>query len=244
MPTSSKDKIISESQSSKATVARDLRTEGKLHEAIEMYHKVLFLKEDPQYMSELAEIYEALMDLSSAVTFYRRVHQLNGSFQAHEKVKTLTKIQGLQLLEVGSVKNILEDTEFEPFVKRYPAFHRKLVKKAGEKPVVSDYLMTCLAYLEVNQRQLALSEIENCMMIEEKDADLVVMQGLILWSLMETKKGYEAFWVAYGLERGSYEVGMFLEMITPELETLYKEAKYDLIDRKNEKCGLKVKKGL
>ena len=59
------------------------------------------------------------------------------------------------------------------------------------------------------------------------------MQGLILWSLMESKKGYEAFWQAYALDRNNYEVNMFLEMINPELETLYKEAKYDLIDRKN-----------
>ena len=100
-----------------------------------------------------------MMDLSSAVTFHRRVYHLNGSFQAQEKVKSLTKIQGLQMLQVGSVKNIVEDTEFEPFIKRYPAFHKVLVKKAAKTPVVSDYLMTCLAYLEVNQRQLALNEI-------------------------------------------------------------------------------------
>ena len=33
-------------------------------------------------------------------------------------------------------------------------------------------------------------------------------------------------------------------MIGPEIERIYKEAKYDLIDRKVEKCRLKVKKGL
>ena len=33
-------------------------------------------------------------------------------------------------------------------------------------------------------------------------------------------------------------------MINPEIDRIYKEAKYDLIDRKIEKCRLKVKKGL
>ena len=33
-------------------------------------------------------------------------------------------------------------------------------------------------------------------------------------------------------------------MIMPQLEGLYKEAKYDLIDNELSKCKLKVKKGL
>lgn len=52
------------------------------------------------------------MDLSSASLFYRRVHQLNKSPSALEKVKAISKIQGLQLLSIGCVKNILEDSEF------------------------------------------------------------------------------------------------------------------------------------
>jgi len=59
----------------------------------------------------------------------------------------MTKIQGLQLLKIGSVKNILEDTEFEPFIKRYPAFHKKLMKRISDKQIFSDYLESCLAYL-------------------------------------------------------------------------------------------------
>jgi hypothetical protein len=100
-----------------------------------------------------------MYDLSSAILFYRRVHQLGGNCaaSAQDKVKEMTKIQGLQLLEIGSIKNILEDTEFEPFIKRYPAFHKKLMKKIAEKSMVCDYLESCLAYLEVNQRQLALN---------------------------------------------------------------------------------------
>lgn len=69
----------------------------------------------------------------------------------------MTKIQGLQLLKIGSVKNILEDTEFEPFIKRYPAFHKKLMKRISDKQIFSDYLESCLAYLQVNQRQLSLN---------------------------------------------------------------------------------------
>ena len=52
------------------------------------------------------------MDLKSASLFYRRTHQLNNSPSALEKVKNIAKIQGLQLLSIGSAKNILEDTEF------------------------------------------------------------------------------------------------------------------------------------
>lgn len=56
---------------------------------------------------ELAEIYEKNMDLSSASLFYRRAHHLNNSALALEKLKLIAKIQGIQLLELGSVKNIL-----------------------------------------------------------------------------------------------------------------------------------------
>jgi hypothetical protein len=48
-----------------------------------------------------------------------------------------------------------------------------------------------LAYLEVNQRQTALSEVDNCIMLDENDADLLVLRAMILWSLLETSRGYE-----------------------------------------------------
>jgi hypothetical protein len=105
------------------------------------------LKEDPHYLFELAEIYEKMMDLTSASLFYRRTHQLNNSSAALEKVKNIAKIQGLQLLSIGSVKNILDDSEFEVFVKRYPQFHKKIMKKIADRPIFSDYLESAMAYL-------------------------------------------------------------------------------------------------
>jgi hypothetical protein len=57
MKQTSKDKIINESLGDKLALARDLRREEKCSEAIEAYHKVLFLREDGQFMLELAEIY-------------------------------------------------------------------------------------------------------------------------------------------------------------------------------------------
>lgn len=68
-------------------------------------------------------------DVSSAILFYKRAHQLAGAANFLEKTRTLSRIEGIQLLSIGSAKNILLDTTFEPFVKRYPAFHRKLIEK-------------------------------------------------------------------------------------------------------------------
>lgn len=67
---------------------------------------------------------------------------------------------------------------------------------------------------------------------------------MLFWSMLEDAKAYKEFWNAYSLDKGHPEVQLFLETITPKVETLYKEAKYDLIDRKLEKCRLKVKEGL
>lgn len=92
---------------------------------------------------------------------------------------------------MGSAKNILADSEFESFTRRYPAFHRRMLRKLTEKRPIADYLESCLAYLEVNQRQLALAEADNCIMLDETDADLLVLRALILWSLLETSRGYE-----------------------------------------------------
>lgn len=50
-------------------------------------------------------------------------------------------------MQVGAVKNILEDTEFPLFAKGYPNFHRKLMKKIEEKPLFCDYLESALAFL-------------------------------------------------------------------------------------------------
>jgi Tfp pilus assembly protein PilF len=97
-----------------------------------------------------------------------------------------------------------------------------LIKKINEKKSICDYLESCLAYLEVNQRQLALGEIENCIMIDETDPDLIVLHALIYWSLLELSKGYKLFWNAYSLEKTNTEVILFIQMITPELEKLYK----------------------
>ena len=55
---------------------------------------------------------------------------------------------------------------------------------------MSEHLASCLAYLEVNQRKMALDSVENCLMITEKDPDMLVLKGIINWSLMENKKGY------------------------------------------------------
>ncbi len=70
----------------------------------------MFLKEDPEHLLELAHIYEEIYDISTAVLFYRRAHQIKPTPQNKEKIKLLMKIRGLQLLETGSGKNILEDT--------------------------------------------------------------------------------------------------------------------------------------
>lgn len=121
-------------------MARDLKREERYAEAIEAYHKVLFLREEAQFMLELAEIYEKMYDVSSAILFYRRTFELNKSSQALERGKFLSKVQGLQLLEIGSIKNILEDTEFVTFFKRYPAFHKRMMKKLTEKKTIGDYL--------------------------------------------------------------------------------------------------------
>ena len=135
-------------------------------------------------MYELAEIYEKVLDFSSATLFYRRVHQLNNSSLAFQKVKYFAKVKGLQLLEIGSVKNILEDTQFQVFKKRYTTFHKRLFKKVAEKALYRQYLHSALAYLEVNHRQLALNEIDNCIIIEEKDVDLVIFRAMIYWSIL------------------------------------------------------------
>lgn len=166
-------------------------------------------------MLELAEIYEKNCDIASAILFYRRVNQLSTNSTAQEKVKFLSKVQGLQLLALGSTKNILADSEFESFINRYPAFHKRLLRKLEEKKTVADYLEGCLAYLEVNQRQFALSEVDNCIMLEENDADLLVLRAMILWSLLETSRGYEEFWAAFRLDRTNPEVMAFLQMISP-----------------------------
>lgn len=76
------------------------------------------------------------------------------------------------------------------FSKRYPQFHRRLVKRVSERPLFGDYLESALAYLEVNQREFALGEVENCIMIEERDCDLLVLRALLLWSMLEVAKGY------------------------------------------------------
>jgi hypothetical protein len=59
-----------------------------------------------------------------------------------------------------------------------------LFKKVADKPIYGEYLHSALAYLEVNHRQLALNEIDNCIIIEEKDADLVILRAMIYWSIL------------------------------------------------------------
>lgn len=54
-------------------------------------------------------------------------------------------------------------------------------------------------------------------MIDERDADLVVLRGMVYWSIFETAKGYKEFWNAYSLDKGQPEVQLFLEMISPEI---------------------------
>lgn len=76
MKLSSKDRIINDSSEEKLALARSLRNSGNFQGAIEMYHKVLFLKENIDALVEMAEIYEKIMDVSTAVLFYRRSLQI------------------------------------------------------------------------------------------------------------------------------------------------------------------------
>ena len=65
------------------------------------------------------------------------------------------------------------------------------MKKIQEKHLFSDYLESAMAFLEVNQRELALSEVDNCIMIDEKDADLTILRAMVLWSLLDNPNGYK-----------------------------------------------------
>jgi hypothetical protein len=58
----------------------------------------------------MAEIYEKIMDVSTAVLFYKRSLQIVPRQDIKEKIQNLTLVKGLQMLEVGSVKNILQDS--------------------------------------------------------------------------------------------------------------------------------------
>lgn len=196
----------------------------------------------------MGEIYESMLDHSSAILFYKRSLQLLPRPDIKEKVQKLTLVKGLELLETGSAKNILLDTSFEVFIKRYPFLHRRMLNKANEcwkeSSHLSEHLTSCLAYLEVNQRKLALDSIENCLMINEKDPDIMVLKGIINWSLMDNRKGFECFWKAWEINPKNEEVGYFLEMVLPEVEKLYKDAKYDMISKDFSKCRVIVKKAL
>ena len=158
----------------------------------------------------------------------------------------------MELLNLGCVNNILaecqivEGEENNTFIKRYPIFHNKLMQKCRQDKPYSERLYNCLAYLQSNFIKMALDQIENCILLDQqqKETDFVVMKGLIYWSLMENEKGYGQFWKAYGMEQNNYEVVLFLEMITPKVESLYKDAKYLLIEKKVEKCKLTVKMAL
>lgn len=77
----------------------------------------------------MAEIYETIMDVSTATLFYKRSLQILPRPDIKEKVQSLTLIKGLELLTIGSSKNILLDTEFNVFMKRYPIFHKKMLSK-------------------------------------------------------------------------------------------------------------------
>lgn len=69
------------------------------------------------------------MDVSTAVLFYKRSLQIVPRPDIKEKVQNLTLVKGLQMLSAGSSKNILYETEFPIFIKRYPAFHKKMLAK-------------------------------------------------------------------------------------------------------------------
>ena len=81
-------------------------------------------------------------------------------------------------------------------------------------------------------------------MIDDKNVDIIVLKALMEWSMLEREKGYKAFWDGYRVDKQHQEVALFLRLIMPEVEELYKEAKYDLIEGSIDKCKLKVQKGL
>lgn len=60
----------------------------------------------------MAEIYEEINDLSTAILFYKRSQQINAKDNIKNKIQALSLIKGLELLAIGSSKNILLDTEF------------------------------------------------------------------------------------------------------------------------------------
>jgi hypothetical protein len=45
-----------------------------------------------------------------------------------------------------------------------------------------------------------MNELECCAKMDAKDVDTVIMMGILNWSLMENKKGYECFWSAYKID--------------------------------------------
>jgi hypothetical protein len=42
-----------------------------------------------------------------------------------------------------------------------------------------------------------MTEIDKYLKINDKNADILILKGILYWSLIENKKGYECFWRAY-----------------------------------------------
>lgn len=151
-------KIVAVSAEEKTDRARQLKKSGKLEEAAALYTKAIFLNEDPEYLLELADIYEMMMDLSTALNLHKRAEQLRGSQSS--KIKSLALLRGFALLDAGSVKNILSDCEHQEFKEKYPSFRGRLEELAQNLPEIRINLLNCLSYLECDYRMFALEELQ------------------------------------------------------------------------------------
>jgi hypothetical protein len=55
-------------------------------------------------------------------------------------------------------------------------------------------------------------------MIEDKNVDMIVLKGMMEWSMLEREKGYKAFWDGYKVDKHHPEVSLFLRLILPQVE--------------------------
>lgn len=159
------------------------------------YTKAIFLNEDPDYLLELADIYEGMLDMSTALNLNRRAEQLRGS--ENNSIKKLALLKGFALLDVGSISNILADCEHQEFKEKYPAFRGRLEELARSLTDIRSNLLNCLSYLECDYRMFAMEELQACLQKLPKQIELVVMHAFLKWSITKMAEGYKIMWQAY-----------------------------------------------
>lgn len=118
-----------------------------------------------------------------------------------------------------------------------------LVSSLQSEDVKFRYL-NALACIRAGNKDLAFTELDKCLQIDQRNIECLILKGKLLWSVDRIEEGNQCFWNAHSIDPNHNEVIEFLSIQKPRADEYFKKATMAIFEGKKGEAFELIAKGL